>query len=71
MLADPAAAAGRQQVDFVISATAGDMEQATAFLDALRAGPRLLNSVTATMTQNGGGGVDVQISALTYVDAEG
>jgi len=68
---DAAAAAGRQQVDFVISAAATDMAQATAFLDALRAGPRLLNSVTATMTQNGGGGVDVQISALTYVDAEG
>ncbi|KQP71022.1 hypothetical protein ASF40_04155 [Microbacterium sp. Leaf288] len=68
---DAAAGAGRQQVDFVISATAGDMEQATAFLDALRAGPRLLNSVTATMTQSGEGTVDIQVSALTFVDAEG
>ncbi|MDR7113315.1 hypothetical protein J2X03_003212 [Microbacterium trichothecenolyticum] len=68
---DAAAGAGRQQVDFVISATAGDMEQATAFLDALRAGPRLLNSVSATMTQSGEGTVDIQVSALTFVDAEG
>ena len=68
---DAAAGAGRQQVDFVISATAADMEQATAFLDALRAGPRLLNSVSATMTQSGEGTVDIQVSALTFVDAEG
>ena len=68
---DAAAGAGRQQVDFAISATATDMEQATAFLDALRAGPRLLNSVTATMTQSGEGTVDIQVSALTFVDAEG
>jgi hypothetical protein len=66
-----AVAAGRQQVDFVISATAVDMAQATAFLDALRAGPRLLNSITATTNQSGEGTVDVQISALTFVDAEG
>lgn len=66
--ADAAAAAGRQQVDFVIQATAADMAQATAFLDALRAGPRLLSNVTATSTQSGSGAVDVQITALTYVD---
>ena len=47
------------------------MAQATAFLDALRAGPRLLSSVIATSTQSGAGDVDIQISALTYVDAEG
>ena len=62
---------GRQQVDFVITATAVDMAQATAFLDALRAGPRLLSTVTATTTQTGEGTVDVQISALTFVDEEG
>ncbi|MEV5071899.1 hypothetical protein MRBLMI12_003548 [Microbacterium sp. LMI12-1-1.1] len=66
-----AAAAGRQQVDFVISASATDMAQATAFLDALRAGPRLLNSITATTTQSGEGTFDVQITALTFMDAEG
>ena len=66
--ADAAATAGRQQVDFVIQATAADMAQATAFLDALRAGPRLLNNVTATSTLSGSGTVDVQITALTYVD---
>lgn len=65
------ATAGRQQVDFVISASATDMAQATAFLDALRAGPRLLNSVTATTNQSGEGTVDVQITALTFMDAEG
>lgn len=66
-----AATAGRQQVDFVISASATDMAQATAFLDALRAGPRLLNSITATTTQSGEGTFDVQITALTFMDAEG
>ena len=63
-------ATGRQQVDFAIRATAADMAQATAFLDALR-GPRLLSSITATSTQTGEGTVDLQMSALTYVDAEG
>ncbi|MFD4959822.1 type 4a pilus biogenesis protein PilO [Microbacterium sp. NPDC058389] len=69
--APPAATDSREQVDFTISATAGDMAQATAFLDALRAGPRLLSSITATSTQSGEGTVSLQISALTYVDAEG
>lgn len=69
--APPAATDSRQQVDFTISATAGDMAQATAFLDALRAGPRLLSSITATTTQSGEGSVAIQISALTYVDQEG
>ncbi|GAA5204593.1 hypothetical protein [Microbacterium jejuense] len=66
-----AGADGRQQVDFTISATAPDMATATAFLDALRAGPRLLSSITATTSQSGEGSVSVQISALTYVDEEG
>jgi len=69
--APPAATDSRQQVDFTISATAGDMAQATAFLDALRAGPRLLSSITATTSQSGEGTVTLQISALTYVDEEG
>lgn len=69
--APDAVAAGRQQVDFVISATAADMAQATAFVDALRTGPRLLNSMSVTMTQSGEGTVDVQITALSYIDEEG
>ena len=66
-----ATAGGRQQVDFAIHATATDMAQASAFLDALRAGPRLLNGIIATATQAGGGAISVQIDALTYIDAEG
>ena len=65
------AAPGRQQVDFAITVTAPNMDQATAFLDALRAGPRLLSSVTATASDNGEGGVALQVSALTFVDQEG
>jgi hypothetical protein len=61
---------GRQQVDFTIQVTANDMAQATRFLDALRAGPRLLDSITATTTQTGTA-VEVQVSALTFVDSEG
>jgi len=68
---DPSAASERQQVEFTITAAAADIAQATAFLDALRAGPRLLSNVTATMSQSGEGTVNVQISALTYVDEEG
>jgi hypothetical protein len=64
-------ATGRQQVDFEIRATADDMAQATAFLDALRSGPRLLSNVSAIATGGAGGTVDIQISALTYLDAEG
>ncbi|WP_314502643.1 hypothetical protein [uncultured Microbacterium sp.] len=63
-----APAAGRQQVDFAITVTAPTMDQATAFLDALRAGPRLLSSITATASDNGEGGVALQVSALTFVD---
>ena len=68
---DVATTAGRQQVDFAISATAVDMGQAIAFLDALRAGPRLLRSITAMTTQSGDSAVAIQVSALTYIDGEG
>lgn len=70
-VAPDAPASGRQQVDFAITVTAPNMDQATAFLDALRGGPRLLSSVNAIASVNGEGGVDLQVSALTYVDAEG
>ncbi|MFE4725378.1 type 4a pilus biogenesis protein PilO [Microbacterium sp. NPDC056736] len=63
--------AGRQQAEFAISASATSMEQATAFIDALRAGPRLLNSVTATIIEAGDGTIAVQVAALTYFDGEG
>lgn len=69
--ATEAPASGRTQVDFAISAKALDMGQVTAFLDALRAGPRLLSSVTVTTSTSSEGTIDVQISALTYLDTEG
>lgn len=62
---------GRQQVDFVITATAADMAQVTAFLDALRSGPRLLSSIQVITAQTGDGAIDLQVTALTYVDSEG
>ncbi|GAA3623158.1 hypothetical protein GCM10022200_01720 [Microbacterium awajiense] len=68
---DPQTSAGRQQVDFVIAATGSDMAQAIAFVDALRSGPRLLSNITVRTLQAASGSVDVQVSALTYVDAEG
>ena len=58
-------------MDFVITATAVDMAQATAFLDALRAGPRLLSTIDATTTQTGEGTIDVQLTALAFIDQEG
>lgn len=65
-----AAAAGRQQVDFSIQVKATDMNQVTAFLDALRSGTRLFSSVTALSTTSGEG-IEVQVDGLTFVDAEG
>ena len=69
--ADPSAPlTGRQQIDFTIIVTTNDMAQATAFLDDLRAGPRLLSSITASTTRTGTG-VEVRVDALAFVDAEG
>jgi hypothetical protein len=65
------AAGGRQQVDFAIAVTASDMDQVTAFLDALRAGPRLLSTVKTSATTSGENAIDVQIEALAYTDAKG
>jgi len=61
---------GRQQIDVTITAVAGDIAQSTAFLDALRAGPRLLSSMVVS-SQAGESGIDVRVSAVTYLDAEG
>lgn len=60
---------GRQQIDFAIIVIANDMNQATAFLDDLRAGPRLLSSITASTAQ-AAAGVEVRVSALAFVDTE-
>lgn len=65
-----AAPAGRQQVDFSIQVRASDMNQVTAFLDALRSGTRLFSSITALSTTSGDG-IEVQVDGLTFVDAEG
>lgn len=67
----PQPMAGRQQVDFVIAATGSDMAQVIAFVDALRSGPRLLSNITVRTQQAASGSVDVQVTALTYVDTEG
>ena len=52
-------AVGPQQVDFAITVTAGDMAQAAAFLDALRAGPRLLGSIQRDRRLDAAAAVDV------------
>lgn len=59
---------GRRQVDFSIQVTSPDMSRATAFLDALRAGPRLFSSITTSSTTSGEG-VQLLITGLTYLDA--
>lgn len=61
---------GRQQVDFSIAVTATDMNQVAAFLDALRAGPRLFSTITTTSTTTGEG-IDVQVDGLAFVNTEG
>lgn len=65
-----AATTGRQQVDFSIQVKATDMNQVTAFMDALRSGTRLFSSVTALSTTSGEG-IEVQVDGLTFVDGEG
>ena len=50
------------------TSAAADMAQATAFVDALRAGPRLLIPNAVMATQNDDGTVDVQVTALTFND---
>lgn len=67
---DPTAPlSGRQQVDFTMQVSAVDMAAVTAFLDALRAGPRLLSTITANVTQTGSA-IEVSVTALTFVDTE-
>ncbi|MEU1973692.1 hypothetical protein ABZ477_18695 [Microbacterium sp. NPDC019599] len=60
------AVSGRTQADFTISVTGGDMGQVIGFLDALRAGPRLLGQVQSTVVP-ANGAFDVTVSALTFV----
>lgn len=68
--ADAETLSGRQQVDFTIQVKASDMNQVTAFLDALRAGPRLFSSITA-LSATSGDGIEVAVGGLTYLDSEG
>jgi len=63
--------ASRQQVPFEIRVVGADMGQVTAFLDALRAGPRLLGNITSAVTQTEPGKLVLSVSALTYIDTEG
>jgi hypothetical protein len=57
---------GRQQVDFTITVTATQLQDAVGFLDRLRSGPRLLTAIDSTVIPTGTG-YDVSVSALTYV----
>ncbi|WP_251449444.1 hypothetical protein [Microbacterium sp. Marseille-Q6648] len=57
---------GRQQVDFTITVTATQLQDAIGFLDRLRTGPRLLTAIDTTVVPTGTG-YDVLVSALTYV----
>ncbi len=67
----PTTSEGRQQIEFTIRVTAGSMTQATEFLDELRSGPRLLNSMTAITGREPSGDVTLRVTALTYVETEG
>lgn len=60
------AGAGRTQVGFTINVTAPEFGQLVSFLDALRAGPRLLGQVKTTVTPTDNG-FDLTLSALTFV----
>lgn len=57
---------GRQQVDFTITVTASQLQDAVGFLDRLRSGPRLLSSIESAVLPTGTG-FDVSVSALTFV----
>lgn len=62
-----AAGSTRTQIDFAITVTGKDINQITAFLDALRAGPRLLSNITSTVSASGNG-LQASVTALTFVD---
>lgn len=57
----------RTQIPFAIVITATNMDQATAFLDALRSGPRLLANIKSVVIQNGPS-IQASISAIAFVD---
>ncbi len=59
--------ATRTQIDFSITVSATSIDQVTAFLDALRGGPRLLANITSTVSASGTG-VQASVTALTFVD---
>ena len=65
-VADGAPIEGRQQVDFTITVTASQLQDAVGFLDQLRTGPRLLSAIESTVIPTGTG-YDVSVSALTFV----
>lgn len=65
-VADGAPIEGRQQVDFTITITASQLQDAVGFLDQLRTGPRLLSAIESTVIPTGTG-YDVSVSALTFV----
>lgn len=70
-----AAPVGRLQVPIAITVTAKDAAQAASFLDALRAGPRLLAIVGTSATETGtgsstGGALTVTVSALAFAETE-
>ncbi|MDL9981379.1 hypothetical protein [Microbacterium candidum] len=65
--AAPAPSTTRTQIGFTITVTAVNLDQITAFLDALREGPRLLSNVSSVVAQNNGS-AQASVNALTFVD---
>ncbi|WES65694.1 type 4a pilus biogenesis protein PilO [Microbacter sp. GSS18] len=57
---------GRQQVDFVIVASATELSEVVRFLDELRRGPRALSNIETTVT-SGDADFSVSVAALTFV----
>lgn len=60
----------QQQIDFTITVVAADITQVTAFLDAMRAGPRLVTPLTVAVTETEPGKFVLNVGSLTFVDLE-
>lgn len=61
---------GRMQIPMTIEMTVPSVEAATAAIDALRAGPRLV-AVTSATTTSSDQGVTLSVSVLAFLDSTG
>lgn len=68
--APSSASSGKMQIPMTIEMTVPSVEAATAAIDALRAGPRLV-AITSATTTSSDQGVTLSVSVLAFLDSTG